>query len=348
MIPSRLLSPLSFVYGAGVRLRNAMYDSGLLKSSRAEVPVISVGNLMAGGSGKSPVTIDIAQRLLGEGPVQRFAVVSRGYRRRLRGAQIVSDGLGVHLEPELGGDEPVMIARKLNGVPVIVAEKRIEGIAIAVQRFKSKLILLDDAFQHRALYRDLDIVLLDETAPAWNWRLLPAGRMRETGEALKRAGLVALTGGGDLRQRESLRRWVGRYTDADLLEGSLVPHCLRNLKSCETVPPERLAGLRVAAVCGIARPRRFHRTLESLGAVTVMKRILPDHAGYDSRLINELIGGAWSARADALIVTEKDAVKWKPGDTTPSVFALEMKWRWTNGEARLREILHRFVETVGM
>ncbi|HKY32708.1 MAG TPA: tetraacyldisaccharide 4'-kinase, partial [Candidatus Polarisedimenticolia bacterium] len=167
------LSPLWPLYAAAVAARGALYDAGWLRAARAAAPVISIGNLTAGGSGKSPMAAWAASAMARRG--LRPAVVSRGYGGSYAGrAAVVSAGDGPLLDAAAAGDEPVMLARRLPGVPVIVARRRRDGAALACARFASRCIILDDGFQHRALARDLDIVMIDADDPFGNGRLLPA------------------------------------------------------------------------------------------------------------------------------------------------------------------------------
>jgi len=342
-----LLAPLALGYGAAVSLRNTLYDKGLLPVQAPGPAVLSVGNLAAGGSGKTPLTLAFAHWLAKRAPELPLAIVSRGYGRRSHGVLVVADELGMILSPEEGGDEPALLAKELPGVPVIVAERRVEGIRTAAERFGARIVLLDDAFQHRAVGRDLDVVLLDETAPAWSWRLLPAGRLREPAGGLRRAQLVILSGGGPAALRRRVREWIGGYApEAVVAEGSLGPRRLRVHGGEELyLPLERLRGLPVAAVCGIARPERFFHTLEALGASLIRRRALRDHAYPSTAERMKWKNDARRAGAKALVVTEKDAVKWPMEEGEPPVWVLETEWRWGAGREGVDDLLERFVET---
>jgi tetraacyldisaccharide 4'-kinase len=180
------LNPLAGLYGAATALRNVLFDRGLLTSRRLERPVVSVGNLSAGGSGKTPFVIALGELLKARGI--GFDVLSRGYRRKTRGVLVVeSDGSSADF-----GDEPLLIARWL-GVPVIVGESRYEAGRVAERKFQSQLHILDDGFQHRSLVRDFDIVLM--TAPDFEDKMLPTGRLREPLSSLARADAVVLPAG---------------------------------------------------------------------------------------------------------------------------------------------------------
>ncbi len=177
------MNPLTGVYGAATALRNTLFDRGVLSSRRLQQPVVSVGNLSVGGSGKTPFVIALGELLKARGI--RFDVLSRGYRRKTRGVLVVeTDGNAADF-----GDEPLLIARRL-GVPVIVGESRYEAGRLAEQKFQTQLHILDDGFQHRSLARDFDIVLMTERD--FDDRLLPSGRLREPLSSLRRADAIVL------------------------------------------------------------------------------------------------------------------------------------------------------------
>ena len=184
-----LLIPLSYIYAAGVRLRLLLYSAGFPRPRRVEgVRVISVGNLTAGGTGKTPVTIMLA-KMMGDG----VAVVSRGYGRNSRSpVQIVSDGRRILADYPQAGDEALLCARALKNFPVICAPDRIKGVR-AAKLFGARTVILDDAFSHLSAHRNLDILLMDATDPFGGWRMLPAGMLREPPSSIKRADAVVIT-----------------------------------------------------------------------------------------------------------------------------------------------------------
>ena len=272
------MSALSLLFGAAVGARNALYSRGVLPSRRLGRPVISVGNLSVGGSGKTPFVL-----LLGELLEQRgiaFDVLSRGYGRRTRGVAIVDPG-GSARE---FGDEPLLIARKLQ-VPVIVGEERFAAGRLAEERFPSRLHLLDDGFQHRALARDFDIVLV--TPEDAHDRLLPAGRLREPLSALARADAVVLTGGAP--------------EDMFPLDGKLVWRAHR------TIAPRDLPA-HPLAFCAIAHPRNFFVQLRNAGIDLAAEASFRDHHQYTEKDVRDLMATATRSEADGFVTTEKDAI----------------------------------------
>jgi tetraacyldisaccharide 4'-kinase len=272
------LSPLSAIYGSVVRVRNSLYDSGVLPVRRLQGAVVSVGNLSAGGSGKTPFILLLGGLLKARGI--SFDVLSRGYGRSSRGVLLV-DPAGL---PERFGDEPLLIARKLLA-PVIVGEDRYRAGGFAESKFGPQLHLLDDGFQHRALARDFDIVLV--TPQDVSDRLLPAGRLREPIAALHRADAIVLTSGAQ-------PEWFP-------IEGKPVWRVRRGITP-ENIPPRPLV------FCGIARPQNFALQLRAAGIEPVAQALYRDHHAYDERDVGELLALKEKSRAGGFITTEKDAV----------------------------------------
>jgi tetraacyldisaccharide 4'-kinase len=316
------LAPAEAAFRAGAALRGALYEAGVLGAARVPAPVVSVGNLAVGGAGKTPVAIALARRLAAHG--RRVAVLSRGYRAEASGPRVVSDGSRALLGAREAGDEPALLARRLPGVRVLCGPRRAELAAIALDDLGADALLLDDGFQHRALARDLDVVVVDASNPAGNGRLLPRGPNREPWSALRRAGLVWLTR-VDAAPPERLA-WLraealsatgygaveSRHAAVDVLDGALGA----------SLGAGALRGARVLLLCALARPEGFRRTLASLGAEVVAERVYRDHHWFSPAELEEVLELA--AARDALVATtEKDAVR------VPAGFA---------GHARVRAV----------
>lgn len=261
-----------------VRARNALYDRGVLRARRLQGAVVSVGNLSAGGSGKTPFVILLGGLLKARGI--KFDVLTRGYGRRSRGVRLVDPG-GL---PQEFGDEPLLIARKLQ-VPVIVGEDRYEAGRFAESRFGPQLHLLDDGFQHRAVARNFDIVLV--TPQDASDRLLPSGRLREPLHSLRRADAVVLASGAS--------------AESFPVEGKLVWRVRRGIVP-QNVPP------RPIAFCGIARPQNFVLQLRAANVEPVAEAFYRDHHAYSEKDIRELLELKQRSEAGGFVSTEKDAV----------------------------------------
>jgi tetraacyldisaccharide 4'-kinase len=309
-----LLAPLAAVEWAfrGVAaVRGALYAGGVLPAARAGIPVISIGNLAVGGAGKTPAAIAVAARLLARG--RRVAVLSRGYGASRSDARVVSDGDRVLLPAAEGGDEPVLVARRLPGVLVLCGPRRIELARLARGSLGADVALLDDGFQHRALARDLDVVVLDAENPFGNGHLLPRGPNREPRAALRRAGLVWLSRveGAPPDQLAALRALAQESTGHLPVESSHAPVDLVDGGLRTSYGLGALRGREVRLCSGIARPATFRRTVEALGAAVVGERRFADHHAFSPRELAEAFGPA-DGVAPWVVITEKDAVRLPP------------------------------------
>jgi len=276
------LNPLSAIYGSAVAARNALYHRGILHARHLQGPVISVGNLSTGGSGKTPFVLLLGELLKARG--MKFDVLSRGYGRKSSGVKLV-DPAGL---PAQFGDEPLLIARKLQA-PVIVGESRYDAGLFAESRFGPQLHLLDDGFQHRALARDFDIVLV--TPQDATDRLLPAGRLREPLNSLKRADALVLTSGAS--------------AEVFALTGKPVWRVRRGIV-VENVPP------RPVVFCGVARPENFLLQLRAANIEPAAQAFYRDHHAYTERDIREMVALRQRSEACGFVTTEKDAVNLGP------------------------------------
>ena len=272
------MNPLTGIYRAASGLRNSLFDRGSLRSYRLARPVVSVGNLSTGGSGKTPFVIALGQLLKARNIP--FDVLSRGYRRQTRGVLVVeANGSAVDF-----GDEPLLISRRL-GIPVIVGESRYEAGRLAEEKFDSHLHILDDGFQHRSLARDFDIVLM--TGDELNDQLLPSGRLREPLSSLKRADAIVLP--------------AEVPADHEALHGKLVWRLKRQVELHDAPPSPVL-------FCGIARPEQFVAHIRALGIAPAAEIAFRDHHSYQRRDIDRLRAAKNEFGAGGFVTTEKDAV----------------------------------------
>jgi tetraacyldisaccharide 4'-kinase len=300
---------LSILYGISVRLRNSCYEARIIKNRRLGCPVVSIGNITVGGTGKTPMVIMLAETLKQGG--FRPAVLSRGYGgRQKEEINIVSDGNNILMGIQEAGDEPLLMAQSLCDVPVITGKKRYRTGRYAIDHLKANILLLDDAFQHRSLERNLDIVLLDAERPFGNGYMLPRGTLRESKNALKRADIIVITGNdGEKKKLEETGKLMRKYTEAPLFYASRRPKSVIDGKTGGKRPLDCLKGKRICAFSGIAKPESFRETLISLGATIVSFIPFPDHHVYLRRDIEEIGRRAAESSAEIVITTEKDGVK---------------------------------------
>lgn len=300
-----LLAPLAFLYGTILRIRALLYRTGILATRRLPCPVISIGNLTVGGTGKTPLTILLARELQQRG--KRVAVLSRGYGGSLEGqVAVVSDGASLLLGPGQAGDEPCLLARSVAGLIVVIGSDRYQAGLVALERFRPDVLLLDDGFQHIRLYRDLNILLLDATRPFGNGWTVPLGMLREPRTALQRADLALFT----------------RCRGAETLPVLALPagrsyHRLTSFQLVATggaVPLEQLQQGRVAAFAGIAEPSAFFESLRQVAIEPVATLSLSDHEPYHAAALQQLEALVASAGPDWLITTEKDGIKLQQGE----------------------------------
>ena len=274
----RLMKFLASLYGEGVRMRNALYDRGTLKQSRLQGPVISVGNLSVGGAGKTPFVMLLGGLLKHRGI--KFDVLSRGYGRRTTGP-IVVEASGAARD---FGDEPLLIARRV-GVPVVVGEDRFQAGQLAEKALGPQFHLLDDGFQHRALARDFDIVLV--TSEDFDDQLLPAGRLREALSSLARAHAIVLS--------------VGVPPDRLPAVGKMTWRVHRGI-SVKNAPEHPVA------FCGVARPQNFFTQLRLGGIQPAAEANYRDHHPYTEQDIRDLLQLKEKSEADGFVTTEKDEI----------------------------------------
>lgn len=295
-----VLSVAAGGYYALQKLREKTYDWGVLSGDSAPVPVISVGNILLGGSGKTPFAIYLGQQLHARG--LRPAVVSRGYGGSNREPfLIVGDGSGTdpRVDASVCGDEPYLIARRLPNIPVIIGRKRIDPAKAASELFGCGAIVLDDGFQHLPLRRDADIVLLSGSED----RMFPLGWLREPLSALKRAQLIVLTGESHVLSEAA----AGYVSQVPVFHCRVVPEALEiGASPGDMVHPSEYAGREVVLFSAIAHPERFRQTAEELGWVIKHHRIFPDHHVLTDEELKDV---AETTGDTPMVCTEKDWVK---------------------------------------
>jgi tetraacyldisaccharide 4'-kinase len=338
---SRVLGVAGRGYRGLLGTRDWLYARGVLKCRRLGCPVVSVGNLTVGGTGKTPAVELAVRTLMDLG--HRPAVVSRGYGRRTHGVQIVADAVSIRLDAEEGGDEPFLLARRLPGVPVVVGGNRYEAGRHAIERFGVSAIVLDDGFQHRTLAKDLEIVTARARAPWGNGRLLPGGPLREPLAALRRAGLIVVTGArgaDDVGEvAEAARRYAPR---TPVLAARHAPTECWEAGTMKYLPVESLLGKRLFVFAGIGGPDGFRRTLQETGVVESGFARFADHHWYSREELRALDAQAAAGGADGLVTTEKDWVRLRrlPPVKRP-VYVIGVRLVLLSGDAEWRATFER-------
>ena len=312
---SPFLLPFSTAFRVGVSLRQAAYRHGWLKTRRLSRPVISVGNLTVGGTGKTPLVACVARILLRRG--WKPSILTRGYGRRSnRDMIVVAPGTGRTANAQEIGDEPALLARILPEVPLVLCADRFRAGETAEERFKANVHILDDGFQYLALARDVDLLALDVTRPISDRQLLPAGRQREPLSALGRAQIVVLTR-IDSANPEPLGELVhSLHPSAQIFRSRTNLLGWTDALSGEPVSIEETRRHKVAAFCAIGNPRAFFADLCRWGFDLVAEDAFPDHHVYTGGEIQRLVARARSSGAVALLTTQKDGVKFSPNWTS--------------------------------
>ena len=304
---SDLLKPLSGLYGAAVRSRLGLYKRGIFPVRQAGRPVISIGNVSVGGTGKTPFTLWLATEI--QNRKLRPSILTRGYGRRSRGSLLVSGGSEPVASAREAGDEPALLGRALPGVPVLADADRVRGAARVEALFPDVSVhLLDDGFSYVRLARDVDIVLVDATDPDAGGALLPSGRLREPLESLARADLIVITKIEQAAPERALAIAL-RYAPGVPVYSAATEVLGVTDGRGERVRPVDLPPGTVVAVSGIARPESFAATLDSLEISPTETLSFPDHARYGSFRIGRILRAVEETGATAVITTEKDAVK---------------------------------------
>jgi tetraacyldisaccharide 4'-kinase len=315
-----LQTPFALLYGGAIRIRNAYYDRWPGAVHRASVPVISIGNLSVGGTGKTPLVIEVVRRLQSWG--RRPAILTRGYK----GGR------------DVAADEVLELREAVPGVPVVVHPDRVAGARIACAAESADCLVLDDGFQHRRLARDLDVVLISALGPLGVGWLLPVGRLREPLSSLRRADVLVIT-----RSNQVTDAWL------DAIRTTLRKCCPDTplvYAAVEAVAPPDLAGRRVVAVCGIGEPCTFTQLLVQLTGQEPAECTFGDHHRYDSADVRTICEAAQREKAEWVVTTRKDWVKLRdlwPAAAVP-LLRIDVKTVITAGSATLDSHLRQALE----
>jgi tetraacyldisaccharide 4'-kinase len=334
-----LLYITSFFYAAAIVLRNFFYDAGIFKIHRVNAVVISIGNITTGGTGKTPLVIWLCDFLRRQNI--SVAVLTRGYKTQNTGCRIQNT------EHRTQTDEPAVIAKSCQGAAVIINPDRLTGAREAIERFGAKVLILDDGFQHRRLFRNLDIVAIDATSPFGFGRMLPAGLLREPIGSLKRANAAIIT-----RSDLTIGKEVGEIQNKLLkinpnLLIAKAMHEPAEIKYFEGMEEsiDCLRGKRVFAFCGIGNPDSFFQMLKKIGAVVVGQQIYDDHCHYREDDISYLCQKAGQLNSELVMTTQKDWARIK--DLQQFIFNysavpfayLRIEIKIIEGEDKLRRLI---------
>ena len=305
---SLIMMPLGVLYGVVTRARRAAYRNGIFTVYRLPAPVVSIGNITTGGTGKTPLVQWICRALASDG--KKVCVLTRGYGRINPETQVVvSDGTRVMAGEREAGDEPFLLATNLVGVAAVVANAdRVAAGQWAIQNLAANALVLDDGFQHLRIARNVDIVTIDATNPWGDGALLPHGRLREEIDGLSRAHCVVITRSDQVASVDELRKSIQNYTSAPVFTSRMITSVLKTIQG-ETVDESALSTHSVAAFCGIGNPSSFYKHLQLAGARVVLTHAYGDHHIYHQLEIDRLVERAKAAGATSLITTAKDAVK---------------------------------------
>ena len=352
-----VLGGFSRLYERAVQIRLGLYRRRILRPQELGCPVVSVGNLTVGGTGKTPVAEMLARELQRRG--RRVAILSRGYKsvprpfmQRLRNKlfkhrdlfppRIVSDGQEVLLDSRRAGDEPHMLAKNLPGVCVLVDKDRVKSGLHALRHFDSDILLLDDGLQYQRLRHGIDVVLIDRQSPFGNERLLPRGTLREPPANLSRASYIIVTKSGPEPDEPLLARLRTLNRTAAIIECSHAPRHWEDLKTGVKFPLGHLRGRHVGALSGIARPESFEEGVRQLGAVVEVSKAFADHHRFTKKEILRFLEWCDRRSLDALVTTEKDAVRFPDIDQpqVPMLF-LRVEIEILRGGSHWEELLSR-------
>lgn len=305
------LTPLGSLYGLAMRARRALYQSGRFRVHELGAPVISVGNLTTGGTGKTPLVEWIARELAQSG--QRVCILTRGYGRRNPGSRvIVSDGTKIMSDAARAGDEPLLLAENLKGLAAVISDAdRVSAAHWAVQNLQSNVFVLDDGFQHLRVARKLNIVTIDAKNPWGNGKLFPAGVLRESPVELARADCIVITRADDPNQTEALQREINAQS-----KGRPIFHSRMRLSGLQAVPfgqpsipAEEIVALRISAFCALGNPESFFSLLRRNGYRLAHTQVFRDHHSYTQSDIDRVVREAVAHGAQILLTTAKDEVK---------------------------------------
>ena len=305
--------PISVLYWLVMTVRNWLFDKHVLPVTKLNVPVLSVGNIAAGGTGKTPLVEIVVRKLQARG--RKPAIVSRGYGRTTRGYLLVS-GEGTKIaSPRDAGDEAVQMAENCAGSVVAVGENRVEAVKRVLSESSADCIVVDDGFQHRYLHRDLNIVLMTAKELIGGDWMLPAGNRRESMISIRRADAVIISKCRDRRDYEIAKDKLPASAPRAIAAFRVVPRSLRNVSTGQCIDRHSARGLAVTTCSGIGDPDSFTRSVQEFGCTVVSKIEFPDHHWYSASDLNRMRIEVAERKAGLLVTTQKDSVRLRALET---------------------------------
>ena len=299
-----MISILSFVFKLISSIRNYLYDNNFLSINSINIPIISIGNLELGGTGKTPTVLFLAKSLLKNH--YKPGIVSRGYKRSSSGQRLVTDGKKIFLSVEEAGDEPFLLAQNLKNIPIVVNKDRFAASNYLKSNFNVNVIVLDDAFQHRKIKRDIDILLINTNTPLKNLTLFPKGVLRESFVNYKRASVLLFC--NKIKSNDkSINDFYNRINFKNKFSCSFIfnLYCTKSLSHLE---PKTISE-NVFAFCGIGNPNSFFKTLQRMNIKLKVFKAFKDHQQYSKKIVNNLIDAIKRNNICYIITTEKDYIK---------------------------------------
>ncbi len=337
-----VLSLFGFLYGQVMKLRNLAYDRGWLHSYALSYPVISVGNVTAGGTGKTPVVAFLTTWLVSRG--LRPTILTRGYGAKIDLSQSypVSDGQKLLLSQEEAGDEATYLALNLKKIPVWIGANRVQSGRLAANHSDTNIFILDDGFQHRRLKRDVDLVLVDALNP-WGWdAVLPRGLLREPKVGVNRADAILISRSDQVipAELEKLTHEISKLAPTlPIIYLTHAPTQVYDLGNSKEISLESLQGKGISLFCGLGNPEGFFRTAAELGIQILDEISFPDHYIYQEEDIEKLVTKAKNQGAEALLTTEKDGVKIFKKNYGLPIWILKIEIVFKNGEETLKNVI---------
>ncbi|MFH1288074.1 MAG: tetraacyldisaccharide 4'-kinase [bacterium] len=344
-----ILFGLSVLYSLFLEIRNIFYLTGLLKTNKLSVPVISVGNITLGGTGKTPFIIWLAEFLKNE--KREVGILTKGYGRKNKNSDVILSKNNGISDYNITGDEPLLIKSHIAAeIPIIIGSNRAKTGLLLEEKFQTEVILLDDGFQHVSLKRDLNIVVIDGLNPFGNFKVFPAGMLREKINNLKRADIFLITkvdlisAAGKNKIVDFIKKIV---TNAVVLEGIFQAEKFVSLNTKKEYPVEYAARKKCIAFSGIGNPDSFLKTLKNINISILDYIIFPDHYSFRERDVNEIFERGRIVNSDLILATEKDGIrfsglgdrKWKN-----DILFLSIKLKIVVGEEILKERIRKILE----